>query len=477
MSLLKMWIQRGGALSGGAIALVLATAGGVIAAPTDPELLAIAPISDPASSTAVLAAALEASVNGDHLTRDRLVVEPVPSNLALGELSGELPGELVGEPGNAWVANLGSEDSSGSNAVSESATESATESDAVAVQAADSATLATDRDGVAPLAAWRSHPVSTRATDIVTDPTHAPLNLDWNRRHQAQTTPDSAPETAQASPDPNAWPRNWTFSVGPWAFAPLSLSGSTEVNGSDVSVDQDLSDMLTTLDGGLTGDFAAWYRHKVGILFNASYFQVSSDGEAASVSDRQLGRLGLTRLNTDISAEGDATFSQGRFDLMFAYRLMDESQITPSATFTEFDLPPVSLVLMGGARLWTTHVDLDVDVTATGTLSVGNQQVERQVKRGFEENYDDTWVEPVIGGILRFNLSQNLAFVSRATISGFNWNDMSFTVIGGAGLDWLFSGDTSLILGYQLRYQETNRTNNQINVQAHGPYLGVKFRF
>ncbi|NJL46529.1 MAG: hypothetical protein HC929_02140 [Leptolyngbyaceae cyanobacterium SM2_5_2] len=88
--------------------------------------------------------------------------------------------------------------------------------------------------------------------------------------------------------------------------------------------------------------------------------------------------------------------------------------------------------------------------------------------------------EPVIRGRLRWNTSDDLALLLDADVSGFGLSD-SFTWSWSAlaALEWLFSGNTSLTAGYQINYIDfqTNGGSNQLNLTAHGPYLGFTFRF
>jgi hypothetical protein len=58
-------------------------------------------------------------------------------------------------------------------------------------------------------------------------------------------------------------------------------------------------------------------------------------------------------------------------------------------------------------------------------------------------------VSPLLGGRLRLNVNPKLALVTTGSVAGFGisglskWNVMS-------GIDWMFSGNTSLGLGYRL---------------------------
>ncbi len=94
--------------------------------------------------------------------------------------------------------------------------------------------------------------------------------------------------------------------------------------------------------------------------------------------------------------------------------------------------------------------------------------------------FSNVLVEPVIRGRLRWNTSDYLALKVDADVSGFGLGDsLTFSWSALAGLEWLFSGNTSLTAGYQINFIDfqSDSGSNQLNLTAHGPYLSFTFRF
>ena len=153
-------------------------------------------------------------------------------------------------------------------------------------------------------------------------------------------------------------------------------------------------------------------------------------------------------------------------DVGLGYRFFEQSTNNPLSRITEFDLPPVSFDVMAGARIilsWN-------DVTATSNLG--------QTATSSEQL---TWAEPLLGARLRWNISDQVALWLDGDVSGFGIGDLSFSWKARGAIDWMFSGNTSLIAGYQVSDFDYTLTSGSYSLQydifSHGPYLGLLFRF
>ncbi len=82
----------------------------------------------------------------------------------------------------------------------------------------------------------------------------------------------------------------------------------------------------------------------------------------------------------------------------------------------------------------------------------------------------------MIGGRGRWNLSDNLAILAVANFSGFGIGT-NISIESYAGIDWLFSGNTSMTATYRLNYINYDEHDSGLDLFQHGPSLGVKFRF
>lgn len=153
-------------------------------------------------------------------------------------------------------------------------------------------------------------------------------------------------------------------------------------------------------------------------------------------------------------------------DLGLGYRLFDRSRTTPTHLATEFDIPSFSFDVMAGARLFFTWNDI------TGTTNLGQTATRSR---------QQTWAEPLVGGQLRLNLSDQAALLVSGDVSGFGIGDLSFSWRAKGAIDWRFAGNTSLLLGYQVSdfdYTITSGNDSlRYNILAHGPYVGLKLRF
>ena len=153
-------------------------------------------------------------------------------------------------------------------------------------------------------------------------------------------------------------------------------------------------------------------------------------------------------------------------DVGLGYRFFDRVGTPPSKLATEFDIPEISFDIMAGARLFFSWNEVSAATNLGQTASASRQQ---------------TWAEPLVGARLRWNISDQVAFLLDGDVSGFGIGDLSFSWRAKGTLDWMFSGDTSLVAGYQVSefdYTLTSGNNSlRYDILSHGPYLGLLFRF
>jgi hypothetical protein len=69
-----------------------------------------------------------------------------------------------------------------------------------------------------------------------------------------------------------------------------------------------------------------------------------------------------------------------------------------------------------------------------------------------------------------------LAVVGSGTISGFGLSGLTQYGIQG-GVDWMFSGNTTLAAGYRFSFLDYNTDQIDLDVNQSGPYLNIGFRF
>ncbi len=70
----------------------------------------------------------------------------------------------------------------------------------------------------------------------------------------------------------------WRFSIGTYAFIPVSTTGSATIADSEVDLDFDLSDVLDFLNFAIAGRGEAW-KGDFGVILDASYVNLDLGGD------------------------------------------------------------------------------------------------------------------------------------------------------------------------------------------------------
>jgi hypothetical protein len=255
----------------------------------------------------------------------------------------------------------------------------------------------------------------------------------------------------------------WRFSVEPFFYVPFGANGDVTVRGINAPINAGIGDIFSAIVNDL--NFAAFGRVEAwkgpwGIFFNGAYMNLGTGRTANIPVPPVLQQIGLPP-QASVAAATGTSFVQ--LDLGGAYRFGDGNLPMALRTAdTEFDLGPFIFDALAGVRLYNFNNNL----VLTGPM--GNQ---------FEFDQSKTVLEPMIGGRARWNLSHNLAALAGGSMSGFSIGDLTFSVAGYAGIDWLFSGNTSLVASYGFTYLDYSSGNAGLNLFTHGPKIGVKFRF
>jgi hypothetical protein len=192
---------------------------------------------------------------------------------------------------------------------------------------------------------------------------------------------------------------------------------------------------------------------------------------------------GVERFETRISG-GAMLAAQARYRSVgllvdFAWLRLDTEALNPGPAFSAVDLKSdfihttaaltYRLPLRGkfhadvlaGARLWYVSGDLEFK---SGGLP------------GFDASGDKTWVDPVIGADLRYDLSERWFVAAKGTVGGFGVaSDIAWEVFSGVGYritDWC-----SVTAGYRYLHEDYDRDRFKFNLDAHGFLLGFGFHF
>ncbi len=147
-----------------------------------------------------------------------------------------------------------------------------------------------------------------------------------------------------------------------------------------------------------------------------------------------------------------------------------------------------------GGRLWYNKVTIDANgppiffPSTTGTVTpVGRPNLDLReitipaVTTGpIDVHVEKTiwWVDPVIGGRLRLDLSDRHFLRIMGDVGGFNWGDASkFTWQGWAMLGRRVKKNWTIEAGYRGLGITREKSGNRMDLVYHGPVFGASYRF
>ena len=117
--------------------------------------------------------------------------------------------------------------------------------------------------------------------------------------------------------------------------------------------------------------------------------------------------------------------------------------------------------ILAGARLWNVNEDLTFH---SGLLP------------GFAASGDKTWVDPIVGADLRYDLSRRWFMEAKGTVGGFGVSaDIAEEAFAGIG--YRFTRSCSATIAYRYLHEEYTREHFNLSLEAHGFLLGFGFHF
>jgi hypothetical protein len=244
-------------------------------------------------------------------------------------------------------------------------------------------------------------------------------------------------------------PDDWEIRLMPY-FWMISVDADATVSGLSGSVDLSFGDVFDYLDCGAMGRMEAW-KGKWGFTFDGVYMNLGADGSFE-------GTRGVTRFDLDVDAR------LGMADFGLAYRIFEQP-------FGNNNEQRLTLEPYGGLRYAYLRQKIDLEATIP---EVGSQ--------GATLGGSEDWVEPLIGGRIRWDLNDTWAFSFRGDAGGFG--------IGSASdLMWQLEGSVvfrltdniSLNAGYRMADLDYSRHSGSnefgVDLQAKGPFLGMTIIF
>lgn len=284
------------------------------------------------------------------------------------------------------------------------------------------------------------------------------LTLEHWQIAQAESSPESdGSDAAESVPEPEATSHSprWHVTFTPYGFVPLSVDGSATVRDFTADFNLGLDDILSPLNFAAAGRIEAW-RGNLGFIFDGAYFNVGQENSRSRSIPNCLCNIFPSEIETEVNVQ------YGQFDLGVGYRV--GANLSNAAT--EFDMGPLVFDAIVGIRIYTLHQEIDLS-TNIGT------------DRNLENS--NTIVTPLASGRFRWNLSPKLAGWVRGDIAGFGIGGTLMAASVTGGIDWMFSGNTSLLLAYRissLQYNTDVRGEDfDLDLLLQGPYMGIVFRF
>lgn len=271
---------------------------------------------------------------------------------------------------------------------------------------------------------------------------------------ESAAEPEETPETTSESEGTSSSPQ-WLFTLTPYAFVPFSVDGTATIGEVTEDFNLGLDDILSPLNFAAAGRFEAWKGH-LGFIFDGAYFNLGQDNSRSlAVPDCLCGIL-PSEIDTEVNVQ------YGQFDLGVGYRIADNL----SKAANDFELGDLVFDAVVGVRIYALRQEIDISTN----INTG---------RNLDES--NTLITPLASGRFRWNVSPTLAGWVRGDIAGFGLDGTLLTLSVTGGVDWMFSGNTSLLLAYRLsslNYATDVRGKDfDLNVLMHGPYMGVVFRF
>ncbi len=436
-------------------------------------LVLLAPASALAQTTLPLEPSLEPPLESwSELDRPAIAAGTGQPTLApgLAELALEPAASVVATPGHGVEGSLAA---SGVVAEVEGGTDSAWVADsltwldqAVAVQASlPSSAAQADSLGLPPS--------STDSRDL------QPLSSPPAGEDLFQTPLAQSLDIAETTTPSQA--EQWHFLFVPYIYVPFSISGSVNFNGtenfrnsfsrnfdaseSDGSQDFEFAPseigaaLKESLNFAFFGGIEAWTpNYTLGFLANLNYLSTSS----SNTFNRDVRFPGLADF---IPSELTSSLNTQLWtsDLAASYRFYDPAKVNPEGVYTEFDLGPFVFDVLGGLNITSvnTQLGLTTNLGGNGQFTSSN-----------------TIFSPLLGGRFRWNANPKLAVLASGSLSGFGISGLMQYQFQG-GVDWIFSGNTSLGLGYRFSFLDYTQGAGDFSLSADqsGPYIDFGFRF
>jgi len=238
----------------------------------------------------------------------------------------------------------------------------------------------------------------------------------------------------------------WNIEFTPYFWA-AELKGDATLRGRTGPVEVGFSDLLDNLDIAFMGRAEAW-KGEWGLFLDALYMDLGAEFSTPQGS---------------VSADIDVKMTMLEFGL--GYHLWETQVGKEGSQKLSFDL-------LGGGRYM--NLEGEVDVRTGGPLA--------GLGLGRTFGRREEWVDPIVGGRLRWDIDEKLAAAVRFDFGGFgigNGSNLTWNLV--AGIDYKLKENMSLKAGYRIFDidYDSGSGNKEfgIDAQFRGPIFGLTMKF
>ncbi|UCH75307.1 MAG: hypothetical protein JSU82_05545 [Rhodospirillales bacterium] len=233
---------------------------------------------------------------------------------------------------------------------------------------------------------------------------------------------------------------DWHYGGGIYFWVPVSIDGTSTVNGVDAPVDLGFDEITELFQGGLAARFEAWNRDTWGIILDGWYADLGTEVQTAG-------------------PRADVDITENIFDILGAYRLTPDSDGLSGGMFPGGSETAVDF--MFGARYHYLKQEIDI---VPGPLLGGSAD----------------WFDLVIGARVQWGINERWSTALRGDLAGFGIGDGSdLTYNFWATANYHPWDRWALLFGYRvygLDYETgTGLQRFGMDVTEHGPFVAISF--
>lgn len=318
----------------------------------------------------------------------------------------------------------------------------------------------------------------------------------------AAAAPGPGAATSDQKNEEDKDPGNWDFIINPYLWVP-NLNMDVEVGGVSTAATITLDEVLKVLNFGMMGSFEVqyqrrWFAGMDGVL-SLLYAKTETDATIASLGPVTVTTPRLMITVPNISAQVGPV--QIRSDISqfialgyFGYRLRSGPVPDFLGGAGADGKKRLDVDAYVGGRLWYNKITTNVDgppiffpsttgiVTPIGrpNLDLGRITIPADTTGPINIRVVESlwWVDPVVGGRVRMDLSDRYFLRVMGDVGGFNWGDASkFTWQGWAMIGRRVKKHWTVEAGYRGLGIIREKGGARADIIYQGPVLGGSYRF